>query len=172
MFTNEEKFVIGIIASGIAAIIGLIANRRSRKVAESINRTIDELSKKDLSSEIAKDFLEEAAKNAVDRYVEKQVADLAREARKDAKQTFNDVIQKEVNAQYSDTKSMVVDALHKKIGEIDISDAKREVIIEAKRTAAGKFREALEEVVRDFRDRLNNTNEIYSQFAKMFKIES
>ena len=169
MFTAEEKALFGIIAGGISLLISIIAARRAGKVASTVDRTIDDLSRHDYSSDIAREFVEKAATKSVERHVSNIIDGVAKSARKDARKAFDERIEREINAQYQDTRALVKDELRKKAGAIDISDAKREIISEGKRLAADEFREALADVVGDFRKRFNDTSEIYSAFANMFR---
>lgn len=169
MFTAEEKALFGIIAGGIATIISIIAARRAAKVSESIGKTIDELSKHDYSSDIAKEFVEKAATKSIERHVSSMIDGVAKAARKDARKTFDERIEKEILSCCLDNQEMIRDELRKNAGHVDMSHYKREVVAEGKREAMEEFRRSLEEVVGDFRKRFNDTSEIYSAFANMFR---
>ena len=169
MFTAEEKALFGIIAGGISLLISIIAARRAGKVASTVDRTIEDLSKHDYSSDIAKEFIEKAATKSVERHVSNIIDGVAKSARKDARKTFDERIEKEIRTCCLDNQEMIRDELRKNAGHVDMSNYKREVLAEGKREAMEEFRRSLAEVVSDFRKRFNDTSEIYSAFANMFR---
>jgi len=169
MLSKDDVGFISICLSSLAAIFGVVACRRSTKVASSIGRTIDELSRKDIEIDISKEFIEKAAKKHVERKIDLMMPSVKNDAIQAAKSAFKAVIESEINSQYADTKGEVKRALKERIGHIDISDIKREVVEDAKEEAEAKFKDQLDDVLDSFNGRLEDVGKIYSSIAKKFE---
>lgn len=166
MFSKDDIGLIAIALGAVGALIGIIANRKVEKVARTINRTVDELSKTDLGIDIAEEFVEKAAKKQVERQIDRMLPGVKSDALKRAEMAFKAVIESEVNSQYSDTKNSVKRALKDRIGHIDIDDIRREVIEDAKEEMNSRFKEDLAEAVDKYLSRIDDAGDVWKMFAK------
>ena len=166
MFNKEEIGFISIALGAVAVVIGIIANRKVGKVANTINRTVDELSRTDLGIDIATEFVEKAAKRQVERKIDNMLPGVKADALKRAETAFKDVIESEINSQYADTKNSVKRALKERIGHIDIDDIRREVIEDAKEEMNSRFKEDLAAAVEKYLSRIDDAGDVWKMFAK------
>ena len=106
----------------------------------------------------------------------KKADDLARKASASAVNQVRDIIRTEVKSAvdkaYADVKKSVAEELRRQVADIDISDVKEEVVERAKDKAAEKFESALDGVLNNFNDNLQNVAKIYSSIAKTFSEKS
>ena len=168
-FGKDDLGIIGIGVGVIGAIIGIIANRRTNKVAKAIGRTVDDLSHRDIAIDISKELIEREAARRVNEIVDTMAYHARQDALKSATTSFNALIKQEINEQYADTRAEVKRALKERVGHIDISDVKKEVIADAKEEAAAKFKDQLDDVLDSFNGRLDDVGKIYASIAKKFE---
>lgn len=168
MFSKDDIGLIGICLGGVALLISVIASRKSTKVAKVIGKTIDDLSEKDIAADITKTLIEKAVDRNVKQQVENMLPGVAIDAIKSARMAFKAVIEEEVNKQYADTKNEVKRALKERVGRIDISDVKREVVEDAKEEAEDKFRDELDNVLESFNNKLEDVGKVYTSIARKF----
>lgn len=168
MFGKDDIGLIGICLGGVALLISVIASRKSTKVAKVIGKTIDDLSEKDIAADITKTLIEKAVDRNVKQQVENMLPGVATDAIKSARMAFKAVIEEEVNKQYADTKNEVKRALKERVGRIDISDVKREVVEDAKEEAEDKFRDELDNVLESFNNKLEDVGKVYTSIARKF----
>ena len=71
-----------------------------------------------------------------------------------------------MNTAYSDLKGDVQKEMERQLGNIDISDVRKEVIRRAKERAAEKFDSDLKEVLNTYNRDLENISKIYSSIAE------
>lgn len=166
MFNKDDIGFIAIALGAAATLIGILANRKIGRVAKTINKTVDELSKSDLGIDIAEEFVEKAAKKQVERQIDRMLPGVKSDALKRAEMTFKAVIDTEVNSQYSDTKNIVKRELKERIGHIDIDDIRREVIEEAKDEMNSRFKADLAEAVDKYLSRIDDAGDVWKMFAK------
>lgn len=166
---SEIGIICGVAVSALGAltafIISLVNRGKVSKAAALLNRTSKELLDKDFQTNITQDFIEKVATDKIEREMDRRARDVKCEAIAQMGKTFRDVIQQEVNNQYDDTRAMVKQALTERVGEIDISDVKREVISTARYNAERKFTQALDEEIKDIGSKygrnLDNFNTLY-----------
>lgn len=166
MLNKEDMSLIALALGAAAALIGIIANRKVGRVAKAINRTVDDLSKKDLGIDIAEEFVEKAAKKQVERQIDRMLPGVKSDALKRAETAFKAAIDNEINSQYSDTKNAVKRALKDRIGHIDIDDIRREVIEDAKEEMNSRFKDDLAEAVDKYLSRIDDAGDVWKMFAK------
>ena len=165
--------VCGAILVGVFSFVGYVlkAAHNMNRVADKLGTEIDnigELSNVDISESVVNEAVYQAAKKKAD--------DLARKASASAVNQVRDIIRTEVKSAvdkaYADVKKSVAEELRRQVADIDISDVKEEVVERAKDKAAEKFESALDGVLNNFNDNLQNVAKIYSSIAKTFSEKS
>jgi len=170
MFKKENlgliAALVGIGISFISVVIDIVHGRKIKKVAGTINKTVDELSREDFGVEIAKEFVEAAATRHTERRVDDMLPGVKADALRSARETFRASVNDEINKLYPDTRNELKRALKERIGNIDISDIKREVIEDAKDAAMSRFNDDLDRVVQKYVDRLDDAGDVWAKFKE------
>jgi len=158
--------IVCLAVSGLALYFSLKERNKIETVCNNLDRSVKELCKKDIDIDISKEVVDivvqEQAKKEVSKYLPKAVE----AGRKEAIALFKDAVQKEINSQYSDIKSEVKRTVQNKVGYIDISGVRRQVIEDAKEEAAKRFHDELDGVLEKFNDELSSVKKIYASIAQ------
>ena len=160
MIVGLGGFIVGFIGIGYA--IG--ARKRMNDICAKIDKSLDEISN-GMEIDIPQSVIDKAVDKAVDREVGKAVEKAATTAANDVKQDIYKEVKQAVNESYSDVKASVTEELRRQVAKVDISEARREVIREAKETAADKFDSNLNDILEKFNGDLNNISFIYKSIA-------
>lgn len=152
--------VVGLIGIGYA----LGARKKLNDICDRIDQSLDNLSD-NMAVDIPQSMIDRAVEKAVDREVERQVGKAADRAVKEVTSDIRSEIKKSVNSSYSDVKTSVTDELKRQVGRVDIAEVKRDVINEAKDTAAKQFQDSLDDILEKFNNDLNNISLIYKSIA-------
>lgn len=170
----KPSTIISLIGLGVATIgtvYSIASGKRLKDVCRRLDVSIDDLVNK-AGKDIQLDISDKAVNEAIDRLISEQVAASAprieAKIRSDLYSKISDEVKREVNAQYNDIKTNVVREVKEKVGHIDISDVKKQVIADAKEEAAGRFRDELDNILERFNDQLSDVKKIYSSIAKTF----
>lgn len=142
------KLAIGIgiavgslVISGVSAAYSIISGKRYKKLCESLSLAIDDLYDKDIELDIS----EAVVNDIIDRKVEEQLnASVPRVEQLIANRfsvTLSDQVKCEIGDCYKDIKPEVKREIKEQIGRLDINEAKKEVLADAKDEAARLFRE-------------------------------
>lgn len=146
-----------VIGTLVSTVVSIVTKNKVSRIARVFDKTYDEMSKKDFSTDLSQEFIEKVGKEKIEREMERRLRDIKYEALKDADKSFRDVIQQEINRQYDDTKAEVKRALTERVGHIDISDVKRAVIADARDAAAKEFKKETERIANNFAQNLEST---------------
>lgn len=158
--------LLGLAVSGLALFYALKERNKIAKVCDNLDRSIKDLCNKDVAIDITDEVVDMVVREKVGKEVGRLIPKAAEEGRKQAISSFKDAVQREINAQYNDTKSEVRRAVQEKVGHIDINAVKRQVIEDAKEEAADRFRDELDGVLDNFNDELANIKKIYASIAQ------
>lgn len=178
---TKEQFYLGLAGGGLATgISGMIFSAmsmlRMKRILKPFQLSLEELDKIDMHDVIAKkitdELVEELTKEKIEQELERKVPQYisseVKSAMKDIRKDFSDKVQREINDQYDDIKTEVREAVKSKVGAIDISDVKKQVILEAKAEAVSKFKRDLDNVLDDYNNQLEDVGKIYTSIAKKF----
>ena len=174
---RDDYGLAGMVGAAIVAIGGALVSfivsavnaKKVNHIAETFDKTYKEISKKDFSTDLSQEFIEKIGKDKIEREMERRLRDIKYEALKSADKSFRAVIQKEINEQYSDTKADVKRALAERVGQIDISDVKREVVADARDIAAKEFKKETERIATNFAQNLESTLSINKTISDYMK---
>lgn len=156
---------LGGIAAGLIGVGYALGTRKKlNDISDKLDKSIDELSDS-VEVDIPQSMIDKAVERAVDREVQYEVKSATVKAVSDVKQDIHKEISRSVNAAYSDVKGSVTEELRKQVARVDINEAKREVIRDAKETASQKFESSLDEILEKFNGDLNNISTIYRSIA-------
>lgn len=165
-FETTDLICLGasLLATGISLVAAIHtgnSRKKLRSVCETLGTSLDEIEKNNsVTVDLSDAVLELAVKDKVDKTVKEMVPPVAKKAVSECAGIFRDEVKREINAQYSDIKAEVKEEVRKQIGDIDINDAKKEVIKEAKDTANKKFVAELDGVVDKFSTEFVNIQKI------------
>ena len=165
-FTIADGIALGV--AGVSAIASIAATlhannsrKKLRSVCEKLDKSLDDLEKSDvIEVDISEEVVNIAVRDKVDKTVKEMVPPVTKKAIDECAGIFREEVKKEINSQYSDIKGEVKDEVRKQIGNIDINDAKKEVIKEAKDAANKKFAAELDGVVDKFSTEFVNIQKI------------
>ncbi len=187
---NFDKGVIGGVA-GIGAIAltalihGLVKGGKIDKVCSKLNTTMDGLAD-GVKPEIEESIVAQAIERAAEREAKKQVTYFGKAAISKVEADMNEQIRKTVDSCYQDTEKAVQDKLNAevdRVGNAGIRELKRQAIDDAKDKIsdmiedamedileAGKerFNDELDDILRSYKDKLDDTGKIYEAFANAF----
>ena len=160
-----------VITAGIGAAAGIALKLYSdnlKKKEENRRKQVEILSN-GVEIKVDKDIVDEAIKTTVDRVVTHEVKDACNAAVFKVKADIHQEIKSVVDSVYSDIESSVKKELNTQLKNIDIADAKKEVIRKAKERVAEKFEDDLDEVLDKYNRDLDNISKIYSSIAQTLK---
>lgn len=149
-----------VIGTLVSTVVSIVTKNKVGRIARVFDKTYDEMSKKDFSTDLSQEFIEKVGKEKIEREMERRLRDIKYEALKDADKSFREVIQQEINRQYNDTKGEVKRALTEKVEAIDISGLQREVAQEGKVLVAKKLEGEIDGIARSFAQNLQSTMSI------------
>lgn len=163
--TKNDILQMGCITGFIATIGYAIAvTRRLHEVSNKLDRAVDNLvDTKEI--DIPKDMINRSIERAVDREVRMQVGDSCKAATKAVENDIYKEIKSSVEDEFKRQKGDVAKELKRQINDLDISEIKKEVIREAKDTAANKFKHDLDDILEKHNDELESVTRIYSSIA-------
>ena len=154
---------------GAATGIALKLYYDNLKKKEENRRKQVEILSNGVEIKVDKDIVDEAIKTTVDRVVTHEVREACNTAVFKVKADIHQEIKSTVNSIYSDIESSVKKELNMQLKNIDIVDAKKEVIRKAKERVAEKFEDNLDEVLEKYNRDLDNISKIYSSIAQTLK---
>lgn len=149
-------------------IFGAYSAYKAHKMNERLNGVLDDISDNidvDISDEIIAEATEKAVSKAADHAAQIAVASVKKEFEDDIKV----YVQRAVAEQKGSMHTKIEEEITKRIGYIDISDAKKEVIAAAKSEAAERFQSDLDAILKNHNDELKNIQTIYSSIANSMK---
>lgn len=155
-----------IVILGVASIAyAFYTNHKMKSVCTKLDKSID-----DVASNIKVDISDVIIDSAVEKAVEKEAGVAVKRATDKAVRDIESDISKEVKTavreHYSDLKEEVAKEMRKKVGEIDVTEIKEEVIEKAKNQLAEKFDGSLDGLLDKFNGDLDNVSKIYRSIAK------
>ena len=163
MVINKATVAIGVALVGAASAAGLcIANQvKFRKDIKKMEKSMAD----NIDVNIPESMVDEAVKIAVDRatsiYAGRAVNEMVSKLKSDIEREANSAVKKQFNV----VKDSVKSTLESKIGDIDISEIRDEIVEEAKETVADKFKKDLDGILDDYKDNLRNVSKIYQSIA-------
>ena len=155
-----------IVVLGAASIAyALYTNHKMKSICAKLDKSIDEV-----ASNIKVDISDVIIDSAVEKAVEKEAGVAVKRATDKAVRDIEGDISKEVKLavreHYSDLKEDVAKEMRKKVGEIDVTEIKEEVVEKAKNQLAEKFDGSLDGLLDKFNGDLDNVSKIYRSIAK------
>jgi len=158
MKTQIIAGIIGIAAAGAAAIgLKMYHDYKERQVEVMANG---------IEIEVDGDLVKEAIDRRIDKIVRREVDATAAQAVAQVRSDIRREVKDSVNLAYSDLKNDVEKELTRQVGEVDISDIRKEVVRKAKERAAEKFDSDLKSVLEAYNRDLENISKIYSSIAE------
>lgn len=160
---NRAKLVLGLafISAG-ASVAGAICNHlKLRKELDKMARS--------MANSVDVKVPEEVVNKAINIAVDREVSNCAIKAARDASNMIASDIRKKaevaVNNEYANIRNDVKSALTKKVGDLDISEIREEVVEKAKDEAATRFKNDLDKVLDTYSENLKNVGKIYQSIA-------
>lgn len=158
---NDLVFVLGV--AGIA--YAFYTTHKMKSICAKLDKSID-----DVASSVKVDISDVVIDAAVEKAVEKEAGVAVKRATdkavKDVEGDISKQVKTAVREHYSDLKEEVAKEMRKKVGEIDITEIKEEVVEKAKIQVAEKFDGNLDSLLDKFNGDLDNVSKIYRSIAK------
>lgn len=163
---NLDKLVLGGI--GVAVLGYLVSTfNKMEKVCNNLNTSLDDLSKKS-ATDISEAVVNAAAERAVNHEAHKVVEGAVRKIMETEKDEIRKAVKKQTSSIYDSMRNDIKEEVKDQIGDIDITDLRREVVEEAKEAAANKLDGNLETILDKFNSDLDNVSKIYRSIAGSF----
>lgn len=155
-----------VVMLGVASIVyALYTTHKMKSVCAKLDKSID-----DVASNVKVDISDVLIDTAVEKAVEREAGVAVKRATDKAVKDIENDISKEVKSavreHYSDLKEDVAKEMRKKVGEIDVTEIKEEVVEKAKNQLAEKFDGSLDGLLDKFNGDLDNVSKIYRSIAK------
>ncbi len=159
--------ISGVVLVGIIGFVGYILKgvHKMNRVADMVGRSLDDLVD-NVNLEISESIVDEAVKQAAKKEAKIIVKKAADNAVKEIRDDISSEVRNALQSVYSNVKSDVAKELRNQIADLDIDDIKEEAVEEAKNKAAEKFDNALNDILANFNENLQNVVKIYSSIAK------
>lgn len=134
------------------------------KVSDKLDRAVDNLvDTKEI--DIPKDMINRSIERAVDREVRAEVSATCKQAVKDVERDIRKEIRENVDEEFKKQKGEVAKELKRQINDLDITEIRKEVVREAKNTAAEKFKHDLDDILDKHNDELESVTRVYTSIA-------
>lgn len=161
-----KKYVIGgvVVLASLAAGYTLATNRKLNRTIKSMSDAIDKASK-DIHVVVPDYIVNQAVEKAVDREVANSITREAKRATDNINKDIYKKVSDAVSENYSKIASSVSKELERQVSYLDIDRIKKEVAEAAKEEAISKFNGELEDVLRNFNSNLESVSKIYSSIA-------
>lgn len=168
MLSSKNLVIVSLVSSAGALVIASYGAFKMVKAANTLNAKID-----DLVNNTVVDIPDAIIETATQRAVDKTAKEVASSAASKIAHEFDDDIRTAVNGAIAKEKeslrSEIKEEIKKKVGNIDISEAKEEVISEAKREVSDRLSNELDGIKAEYNKHLNDVKDIYSSIAKDIK---
>ena len=162
--TDRNLGRLGVLVGLVGVGYGLYVTNKMNKLAGKIGKTIDELSK-DIKVEVNDGLVQQS----LDRAVEREVGTTVKHAAASITLEIRDDIRKEVKSKvesaYSNIKTDVTKEVERQVGNIDISDIRKEIVEKGKQAAVEKLNGSLDDICDKFNNDLHNVSKIYESIA-------
>lgn len=165
MISKEIVGVLGLAAAGVVGYYMAKTYIRINKVSQKLDKTfaeLENLTEVEIKDAIVDKAVEEKATEAAERAVKRSAAVISTDLENDLKKD----IKKAVDAEYDLIKGSVKTKIESEIKDLNIDSVKREVVQEAKNTAAKKFEKDLDDVLDKYNTNLEKVTNIYSSIAQ------
>lgn len=165
MNSKDVVCILGLAAAGVAGYYIAKTYIRVHKVSQKLDKTFAELEKLtevEIKDSIVDKAVEEKATEAAERAVKRSAAVISTDLENDLKKD----IKKAVDAEYDLIKGSVKTKIESEIKDLNIDSVKREVVQEAKNTAAKKFEKDLDDILDKYNTNLEKVTNIYSSIAQ------
>lgn len=157
---------VGIIAGWVGTIVYAIdAHKKLNDVAGKLDTSVEDLARKS-RIDIPDKVIQDAVMDAADRKYDKAMMDATKTAIQKARNDIDSKITAVVNQEFEAQKSEVAKELRHKINSLDISTIRKQVVEEAKDTAAEKFKSDLDDILKKHNEELESVTKIYSSIAE------
>lgn len=164
MMTDKNLGRLGVLVGLVGVGYGLYVTNKMNKLAKKLNKTIDEL-----SDDIEVDISDGLVQQALDKAVEREVGVTVQRAAASVTHEIRDNIRKEVKASvesaYANIKTDVTKEVERKVGSIDITDIRNEIVEKGKRAVVEKLDSSLDDICDKFNNDLHNISKIYESIA-------
>lgn len=152
---------IGILAIGCVGIgYGLKCRKQLNELSDKIDKSIDEIEKGTII-DVSEDIVEKAVNDAVAKKTSDAVNKCVSRVIVDVDKDLHNQVKNAVTKKYESMEASVTREIEKQIKEIDIDSVKDEVIVKAKEAASEKFNDSLDDVLNEFKERLNSITKVY-----------
>ena len=159
---------LGCVAIGCVGIgYGLKCRKEMKELAEKIDKSIDEIEKGTVIN-VSEDIVEKAVNDAVAKKTTDAVNRCVSRVIIDMEKDLHGQVKSAVSKKYESMEASVTREIEKQIKEIDIDSVKDKVIEKAKEAASEKFNDSLEDVLNEFKERLNSVTKVYKSIEETF----
>lgn len=155
---------LGVLFGTVAIGYSMYVNKKMERLADKIDKAVDDLSE-DITVDISDNLIEKATDRAVEREVGRSVKIAVASVSKDIRNDIHKEVKSSVQAAYSDIKSNVSKEVERQVGNIDISDVRKEVVEKGKQAALDKLNTSLDDILDKFNQDLHNVSRIYESIA-------
>ena len=140
-------------AGGVISMLGSVAYGFYRQ--KQLEKAIDKLSENGVNVDVTDPLVREMVDRTIKREVGWRMESAATQAIAEIRSDMSKQIKTEVTKAYSDLRDSVKEEMKRQVGNIDISEIRKEVIEEAKVTAAEKFKSDLDSIIEKTVDNYN-----------------
>lgn len=169
VITKNDIFVGSFVATAvITTAMALVEMARLHKATKKLDVTVEKLTDKDI--DISEEIIETSVKRAAEREARYQVNKAMEKAAKDVVREFESKISTAVEEEFKLQRDDVAKTLKRKISDIDISEIKRQVKMEAKQACLDKIKGDLDDLSDKYTEQIESMASIYETVAN--KIQS
>ena len=168
MKENNLEFIIGLggVVLGLVGIgYGLGSRKKLNDICTRLDKTIDELSDKDIEIELSDAIVNSAVEKAAEKEAKFAVSRAIKEIKYDIEHDMRQEVKSAVITQGTEIKQSVSKEIEKQVSRIDISDMKSEIVEKAKEEVADRLDKNLDGILEKFNGDLTNISKIYQSIA-------
>ena len=162
---------------GIVGLIGygVSKSQENRRLADTIGRKVDELSK-NIDLDISDAVVNEAVKRAVDRELKNLTSRIGEDTKKQFKHDLYTQVKAEVDKATTDIRGKVADEIGKQVSYLSVEKLKEQAVEKASERLSekledtadklsDKYEEKLEGILDKYTDQLDSVTDIYSAIS-------
>lgn len=159
---NTIISIIGLLGIGYA----VSTHSKMSKISEKLDKSINDLVN-DTKIYIPDKLIDEAVEKHVAEEVKKAVVKAANDAVYEVKHDISKTVSAAVNAEYDRVQESVLKEITASAARIDVDKVRRDVESAAEREAIKKFDANLDDILRSFKNNLENTSKTCDMFRSM-----
>lgn len=155
-FNLSSGGIISIAVSGVALLLGYISKKHTEESRKRLDGALHDIVSNGAELHVDQELVNKCVKDKAEKETVRMMPECMADARREASRIFREEIQKEISSQYTDIKASVKEKVAAKVGAIDVSDIRKEIVEAGKHEIKQALFDDISQMKRDFKDDLDD----------------